>query len=223
MITRRRIKMCGTTNLTDAHMAVGAGVDALGFIFAEQSKRYISPDHAAAIIKEIPPFVSKVGVFVNGQMDEIVKIAHMTGLTAIQLHGHEQPEFCRQLALGLPSLTIIKGFRVGSHSVASEIFPFHEVVNGYLLDTYIEKEAGGTGIVFDWQIIKKLNLRKPYILAGGLNPGNIVEALDVASPYAVDVNSGVESAPGKKDHNLVMRFIEKVVECDRMGKTINEQ
>ena len=207
--------MCGTTNLADAEKAVSLGVDALGFIFAEKSPRYINPEVALNITQRLPPLLFKIGVFVDLEVHEVEEIVRYLGLNGVQLHGKESPEYCAQLKSSLPSCTQIKAFRVGQHSTQADFASYDEVVSGYLLDTYVKDVEGGTGQVFDWGLIENLKLAKPYILAGGLNPDNIAKALSIAKPFGVDVNSGVESVPGKKDHALLERFISQVSEIDR--------
>lgn len=217
---RTRIKMCGTTCLEDAEVAVSLGVDALGFILVKKSPRYIYPEIAADITKKIEPFVAKIGVFVNTGLSDVAEIADQLGLTGVQLHGDEDPEYCQRLADILPSCAIVKAFRVGEHSLPSDFKPYTNVVSGYLLDTFVEDKAGGTGLSFNWRLIEGLDLQKPYILAGGLHPENIDQALLTTIPYGVDVNSGVESAPGKKNHDLLRRFITQVAASDyRRSKT----
>lgn len=207
--------MCGTTNLVDAEKAVELGVDALGFIFAEKSPRYIRPEAALEITQNLPPLLFKIGVFVDLEVHEVEEIVRYLGLNGVQLHGKESPEYCAQLKNSLPSCTRIKAFRVGDHSTSADFGLYDEVVNGCLLDTYVKDVEGGTGQIFDWSLIENLKLRKPYILAGGLNPENIGQALTIVSPFGVDVNSGVERAPGKKDHDLLKRFITQVSGIDR--------
>ncbi len=214
-IRRTRIKVCGTTNSADAIRAVECGVDALGFIFVEKSSRYISPQEAVKITSTLPPFLYKIGVFVDADMKEVFEIVHYLGLNGVQLHGKESPDYCEQLSISLPSCTQLKAFRVGEHSTPEEFTYYEKMVDGFLLDTYVKDIEGGTGLSFDWSLIEGLNLQKPYILAGGLNPDNISQALEITSPFAVDVNSGIELAPGRKDHALLQRFVYQVIECDR--------
>lgn len=207
--------MCGTTSLEDASAALYYGVDAIGFIFVEKSPRYIRPEAAREIIKMLPPFFFKVGVVVNMQAIEIAEIIHFLGLNGIQLHGDEKPEECRKLAALAPTCSIIKAFRVGEESQPAQFLPYEKVVSGYLLDTYVKGLAGGTGKTFAWSLVDRLQLKRPVILAGGLNSGNVSQALRAVRPFAVDVNSGVEVSPGKKDHNLLKQFVSNVQALDR--------
>ncbi|MGB3210564.1 MAG: phosphoribosylanthranilate isomerase [Desulforhopalus sp.] len=206
---RIRVKMCGTTRLEDALVAVRCGVDALGFIFYTKSSRCITSEKAAQIIRQLPPLVTRVGVFVNAPTQEVVATAE-AGLSAMQLHGHESVEYCRQLRQQLPSSGIIKAFRVGAESRPGDFTPYNECVDAFLLDTYVEGERGGTGRVFDWSIIRQLKLHRPVLLAGGLSPENIVSAIKAVRPFAVDINSGVEVHPGVKDHTLLEELMQKV-------------
>jgi phosphoribosylanthranilate isomerase len=203
--------MCGTTSAADALAAVSFGVDALGFIFVDNSPRNIVPEKAAEIIRALPPFVDRVGVFVDAPLAAVVQTATI-GLSYIQLHGSESPEYCVELSLRLPFCRIIKAFRVGGESCPAIFAPYVPFVDGFLLDTYVKDAAGGTGKVFDWSIIDKLQLQRPLILAGGLGPENIVAAIEAVRPYGVDINSGVELMPGMKDHARLQILMQKVAE-----------
>ena len=211
---RTRIKMCGTTTLQDAQAAVDLGVDALGFIFADKSPRAIKPATALEIVSHIPPFVGKIGVFVNKAQKEIEEIIHYLGLTGVQLHGDEDPGFCRNMARSVPSCAVLKAFRIGPRTQKEDIAPYNGVVQGFVLDSFVKNQEGGTGHTFDWSILKKLDLQKPFLLAGGLNPDNIAEALERVAPFGVDVNSGVEDVPGRKNHELLRRFVDGVSQTD---------
>ena len=191
--------MCGTRRLEDALAAVQFGVDALGFIFYHKSRRCISLDAATRILQQLPPFVDRVAVFVNASPAKLLSTAAM-GFSYVQLHGSESADYCRQIRQTRPVLGIIKAFRVGEESCADDYTPYNDCVDAFLLDTYIQGARGGTGKVFDWSIIERLKLQRPVILAGGLSPENVVDALVKVRPYAVDINSGVESQPGVKDH-----------------------
>ena len=197
-----KVKVCGITNLKDALLSVKYGADALGFVFA-QSPRKISPEVARDIILELPPFIFKVGVFVNSPLDEVKEIKSFCGLDLVQLHGDEEPDYCSSLAPW-----VIKAFQVKDESILS-ILPQYRV-KAYLLDTYSESRRGGTGKVFNWEIAHRAKDLGWVILAGGLTPDNVSEAILKADPYAVDVSSGVESQPGRKDPLKLSSFLHRV-------------
>lgn len=198
-----KIKICGITNIEDALTAAELGADALGFIFYRGSRRYIDPEEARRIIKKLPPFVSTVGVFVNQSLDEISSIKLNTGIDIIQLHGDESPEFCMMIPHKLIRAIRIKA-KIDRDEV--ELYP----VQAILFDTHSEDNYGGTGRSFNWDILRNLDISKKIILSGGLTPENVCQALEVAKPYGVDVSSGVEHSPGKKNHTKLRKFIEAV-------------
>ena len=200
MVQRVRVKMCGTTRLEDALAAVRCGIDALGFIFYPKSPRFITPENAKPIIETLPPFIDRVGVFVNASHQEVIRTAGC-GLSYLQLHGDEPADYCRALREMLPVCGIIKAFRVGDASKPEDFAPYNDCVDAFLLDTYAKGIPGGTGISFDWSVIDSLALQRPIILAGGLTPENVANAIAAVRPYAVDINSGVELQPGIKDHD----------------------
>lgn len=200
-----KVKICGITNYDDASMAVNLGADALGFIFAP-SPRDISPEEARDIIKKLPLLVKTVAVFVNEDEKVIKEIIEYCGIDIVQLHGDESPGLCSNF---MPRT--IKAFRVKDESSLEDMAPYANSVKAFLLDTYSKKAAGGTGKVFNWEIAEKSRVFDvPIILAGGLSPANIEEAVKKVSPYAVDISSGIESSPGKKDHGLMMELFEKI-------------
>ena len=200
------IKICGITNYEDAALAVDLGVDALGFIFVASSPRKIEPDNASEIIKKLPPFVKAVGVFVNEKTDKIMDIVKYCGLDNIQLHGDESPETCEVL---MPRS--IKVLRIKDDSTPEQYVTYRGKIRAFLLDTYSKKAAGGTGKTFNWDIaVKMKDLGVPIILAGGLNPSNIQEAIQKVNPYGLDIASGIEEKPGKKDHSLMKELFEKI-------------
>lgn len=207
---RIRIKMCGTTSKRDADVAVELGVDALGFIFAERSPRYVRPDIAASLIDDLPPFISRVGVFVDAGLDKVKEIVRRTGLTQVQLHGKESAEFCQELKKWNRSLSVCKAFLVGHESSGPDTSPYLGSIDCLLFDTYVKGMDGGTGRTFDWGVLTGLNFNLPMILAGGLNPGNVAEAIKSTTPYAIDVNSGVEDSPGIKNHDLLTQLVDHV-------------
>ncbi len=200
-----KIKVCGITNCEDAEMALALGADALGFNFFRGSPRYIDPLAARSIVDSMPPFATAVGIFVNVESPaEVTRIAKMSGVQILQLHGNESPDYCRQLA-GWP---LIKVWRIGQ---ASSIFETdHFAVRAFLLDTADPQLFGGTGRVFDWSLWRDFPSSRPVILAGGLNPENVATAICAVRPYAVDVCSGVENAPGRKDALRLRAFISEV-------------
>lgn len=201
--------MCGTTRVEDALAAVRYGVDALGFIFYTKSPRYISPADATAIIKKLPPLIDRVGVFVNTPIEEVVATAG-AGLSYLQLHGNESVEYCLDIRQRLPSCGIIKAFRVGEKSRREDFASYNECVDAFLLDTFVQGAKGGTGKIFDWSIIERLKLQRPVFLAGGLSSENVVSAIREVQPFAVDINSGVESQPGIKDHARLAELLQLV-------------
>lgn len=212
---RYRVKICGTTQLDNALCAVEAGVDALGFIFFAKSPRFIEPSAAQTIITQLPPLVDTVAVVVNEALDKVVDIATFCGLNTIQLHGAEPPEYCRELARALPCCRLLKAFRIGAHSTAEDIAPYADCVQGYLLDTFQKGAEGGTGSSFDWALIERLQLTRPFFLAGGLDCSNIKEALTKVTPYGVDANSGLEDAPGIKNHEKITSFLAQVRQTEQ--------
>ena len=181
-------------------MTVEAGADALGFVFFQGSSRYISPDHAVAIIRHLPPFVQTVGLFVNEDLATVNRVADQCGLDLVQLHGDESPEYCAAV-----TRRIVKAFRVKDVSSLDELAAY--TAAACLLDAWSPLARGGTGTSFNWDIAAGAAASRTIILAGGLTPENVADAVDAVKPYAVDVSSGVESAPGKKDAQLVSRFI----------------
>jgi len=194
-----RIKICGITSVEDALAAVRLGADALGFNFWSDSKRYISPSAAEAIVARLPPFVTTVGVFVNQPEGEIRAIASESGVQVFQLHGDEPPDFCARLPL-----PVIKAIPVDQVKALSRLLSYE--VSAFLLDTP-SRGFGGSGVPFDWSLAEGVSEVAPVILAGGLTPENVAEAIRAVRPYAVDVASGVESHPGAKDPAKMARFI----------------
>lgn len=213
MTGRTRVKICGITRAEDARCAVEAGVDALGFIFFAKSPRNVEPEAARSIISRLPPFVDPVGVFVDEKVERVAEMVLACGLAWVQLHGGESAAYCRQLS-EMANCRILKALRVGPHSTAEDALPYRDCVNGYLLDTFQAAAAGGTGQVFDWTLIGRLQLARPFLLAGGLTVANIGPALNKVRPYGVDANSGLEDAPGKKNQQLIQDFISAVRHAD---------
>ncbi|MBW7995215.1 MAG: phosphoribosylanthranilate isomerase [Candidatus Glassbacteria bacterium] len=199
-----RIKICGITRLDDALAASELGADALGFVFHKPSPRYLEPEKAAGIIRKIPRLVTTVGVFVDLPADEVRRVAATAGLDRAQLSGDETPEYCRRLGLSW-----IKAFRLAAEGDLKKITEY-ETGGDILLDSYVKGVPGGTGEKFNWEWAAMARSHGRVILAGGLEPSNVAEAIRTAAPYAVDVSSGVESAPGIKDHRKLEDFFAAV-------------
>jgi phosphoribosylanthranilate isomerase len=199
-----KVKICGITNPADGHLAAEAGADALGFIFYDKSPRAVSVHTAAEIIRSLPPFVIKVGVFVDAPEDLVLAAIAQCGLSLLQFHGNESPEYCTQF--GLMSM---KAFRVRDRETL-ETMPQYPT-DAWLLDAYNAEKLGGTGERFNWDLaIEAKKFGRPIFLAGGLTAENVGEAVRRVEPYAVDVSSGVEAAPGRKDPAKVREFIQAV-------------
>ena len=195
-----KVKVCGMTSLKDALVAVEGGADAVGFIFYKKSPRSVTMKTVREIVLELPPFVDTVGVFVDETAEQINKIADYCNLDIIQLHGDESPTFCKKIRR-----KVIKAFRIKDMQSVKKISNFQ--VSGFLLDTFSEKLHGGTGKVFDWNLALPAKKFGPVIMAGGLTPNNVQQAVRQIRPYGVDVCSGVESEPGIKDHKKVRAFL----------------
>ena len=198
-----KVKICGITNTGDAEAAISLGADALGFVFFRESPRYVSFKDAASIRKTLLSFVLAVGVFVNETAQGIEEIASVSGIDLIQLHGDEPPEMCRR------SRRVIKVIRVKSLESLSPLNEYKDKVSAFLLDTYTPDALGGTGRIFNWDIAVEAKQFGRIVLAGGLTPDNVAEAVGYVKPYAVDVSSGVELRKGKKDHTKLRLFIER--------------
>ncbi len=198
-----KVKICGNTNLDDAMAAVQAGADAVGFVFYAQSPRAVDPKTAAEIISRLPPFVVPVGVFVNEEPSGVRRIMKECKIPLAQLHGDESPTYCDEL--GCP---VIKAIRIRDGHDLERMAAYR--VSGFVLDAFVEGKPGGTGVTIDWDLAAQAQVLGPIILAGGLTPDNVLEAVRQVRPYAVDVTSGVEASPGKKDHAKVRAFIANV-------------
>jgi len=196
-----KVKICGITCLEDALSAIEAGADGLGFVFYPTSPRHIFPEQAADIIRKLPPFIQIIGLFVNEELSVVNATADQCGLDVIQLHGEETPEYCDSVRR-----RVIKAFRVRDITTLDLLTQYR--VSGYLLDAWSPTALGGTGKTFNWEIAAEAVKREHrVILAGGLNPENVAESIRLVQPYGVDVSSGVESAPGRKDAERIKNFI----------------
>jgi phosphoribosylanthranilate isomerase len=203
-----RVKICGITSVEDAAAAVDAGADALGLVFVRGTPRVIGREMAEQIAAGIPPLVTTVGVFVDQPLEEILSVIARCRLQAVQLHGNEPAA----LSCEIP-VKVIKAIRVRDAADLREIatYPAH----AFLLDAFVEGKPGGTGTTIPWDLARQATGRLPVILSGGLRPENVAQAVRAVRPFAVDVSSGVETGPGRKDHRKVRDFIAAVREADR--------
>ena len=201
---RTRVKICGITSIEDALLAVKLGADAVGFVFYEPSPRNVSITLAKAIVEALPPFVSAVGLFVNETPAIIKNILKEVNLDILQFHGDESPQACEQF-----NMPYYKAIRVKEDTNLLQYAQLYKSAKALLLDTYSEKSVGGTGLVFDWNLIPE-NISKPLILAGGLTAENVGLAIERVNPYAVDVSGGVEQSKGIKDTEKMAAFMHAV-------------
>jgi phosphoribosylanthranilate isomerase len=194
------VKVCGITNLRDARACLEAGADAIGFIFAESPRR-VSVKQVRNVVDALPCYMMRVGVFVDETASRILRIVKACDLSAVQLHGHESAALARKIRKVVP---VIKVFHFSPKLKASELR--HYPADAIMLETS-SNQRGGSGKTWKWSEAKKLNIGKPIIVTGGLNPANVKEAVRILNPYAVDVSSGVEVKPGKKSRAMIQRFI----------------
>jgi phosphoribosylanthranilate isomerase len=198
-----KVKICGITNYEDAAAAVDAGADLVGFNFCPKSPRFIKPDKAAAIIDRLPAFIDVAGVFVNESIERIHETRNLCALDWVQLHGDESSQFCREFLSH--NVKTMKAIRVKNQSDIQKAEDYF--TDAILLDAFDPEKYGGTGIAFDWNIVGHINKR--VFLAGGINPDNAVRAVELGV-YGIDICSGVEAEPGKKDHNKMKRLFENI-------------
>ncbi len=200
-----RVKICGLTRIEDVQAAVAAGVDAIGFVFVPGTPRCVTVEWAALLRRGVPPFVTAVGLFVDVPVETVLSTVESVRLDAVQLHGVEPPELA---AACMKRTRVIKAFRVRGRDTIAELERYREVADAFLLDAFVPGAHGGTGASFDWDLaVGALAAGRPVILAGGLNPDNVGEAVRRVRPFAVDVSSGVESAPGLKDAGRIREFV----------------
>ncbi len=203
-----KAKICGITDTKDGLLAASLGAWALGFIFYKKSKRFVGPYKAKKIISDLPPFVTPVGVFVDQKPGAVKEIAEFCGLRVLQFHGDEDPDFCKRF----DKYKIIKVFRVKEDFDINVLRPYKSLVSAFLFDRHEEGVQGGTGKTFDWKLIKEAkNFGVPIILSGGIHSNNVRTAFEEINPYAVDVSSGVEDAPGKKSERSLREFFSQLV------------
>ncbi|HLB02242.1 MAG TPA: phosphoribosylanthranilate isomerase [Nitrospiria bacterium] len=197
-----RVKICGITNLEDALAAAEFGADAVGFVLYPNSPRYIKPAQAKLIIDQLPPYVTPVGVFADQPAEEIWRMMEECGFDLVQLQGDESPEFCQRFGS-----RVVKAIRVKDHGSLKQMAEYS--VRAFVLDTYRENQLGGTGERFDWDLAVQARSFGRIVLAGGLTPENVRDAIRKVQPYGVDVSTGVEKYLGKKDHSKIENFIKQ--------------
>ncbi|HEY9617407.1 MAG TPA: phosphoribosylanthranilate isomerase [Microcoleaceae cyanobacterium] len=219
-----RIKICGITKPDQGRAIARLGATALGFICAQQSPRYVSPEQIGAIVAALPsdsmtgePIVERVGVFVNASPEVIQYTVTISHLNVVQLHGSESPEFCQQLRPYLRGIELIKALRIRTLEDCIQAERYQSCVDTLLLDAYDPKLAGGTGKTIDWQILQQFQPGCPWFLAGGLTPDNVLAALQQVAPDGIDLSSGVEQSPGDKDLTLVKKLFDQLRPIAQVG------
>ncbi len=205
-----RIKICGIRNPQQGKAIAQFGATALGFICVSASPRFVTVEQIREIVEQIPTKTDKIGVFANTSIAEITDTVNNAGLTGVQLHGDESPEFCQQLRQVLPSVEIIKALRIRNVDDINNVNIYGDFIDTFLLDAYHPQQLGGTGKTLDWNLLEQFEPSRPWFLAGGLTPDNITEALSQIHPSGIDLSSGVERAPGDKDLDKVAKLFEKV-------------
>ncbi len=211
-----RIKICGITQVDQGRAIAALGASALGFICVPQSPRYVSPEVIRAITAQLPlnnaqgSPLARIGVFANTNLDRISQTLELAPLTGVQLHGDESVEFCRELHRLFPSVEIIKALRVRTRETFDQARRYEAAVDTLLLDAYTSNSLGGTGQAWDWNMLKDFHLDCPWLLAGGLTPENVVQAIQQLNPAGIDLSSGVERSPGDKDLQKVQQLFENL-------------
>ena len=206
-----RVKICGITQIKQGQEIAVLGANSIGFICVERSSRYITPDKIKAIAEVLPAQTDKVGVFADHSLAEITRVVDEANLTSVQLHGKESPDFCDRLRSEIaPDIEIIKAFRIKTADSLKETAQYSSCVDTLLLDAYHPQMLGGTGETIDWQDLKDFKPSLPWMLAGGLTPDNVAEALTRLQPDGIDLSSGVERSPGDKDLNKVAQLFEAI-------------
>jgi phosphoribosylanthranilate isomerase len=206
-----RIKICGITKAGQGIAIANLGATALGFICVRNSPRYIQPSKIKAIAEQLPPEVDRIGVFANASQQEIKEVLIEAGLSSVQLHGDESPQFCQQLRdfLG-DEIELLKALRIKTPAALLTVDRYQSWVDTLLLDAYHPQALGGTGKTLDWESLKQFNPNQPWLLAGGLTPNNVTQALSLVKPDGIDLSSGVERSPGDKDLVKVAQLLTKL-------------
>ena len=211
-----RVKICGIMLPEQGRAIAKLGATALGFICATQSPRYVAPNQIRSVVEKLPKhnsadnWVDRIGVFVNASLKTIEETVAIAELNGVQLHGDESPEYCQAIRLMLPTVEIIKAFRLKTAANFEQLQPYQSCVDAFLLDAYHPQQLGGTGQTLDWRSLQNLQPELPWFLAGGLNPNNILDALSQLSPDGIDLSSGVEKSPGEKELEKVALLFERL-------------
>lgn len=205
-----RVKICGITQAEQGRAIAGMGATDLGFICVPASPRYVTPSQIQEVVRQLPPALGKIGVFAGAAPEAICRTVGVAQLTGVQLHGSEPPEFCQQLRQLLPTVELIKAFRLKTPESLPELAAYSPVVDTLLLDAYQPQQLGGTGKTLNWQALQQFSPPLPWLLAGGLTPDNVLEALSYLQPSGIDLSSGVERAPGDKDLLKVTRLFQQL-------------
>ena len=206
-------KVCGITNISDALFSIKCGASAIGFVFYKKSERYISYNDAFDVIKYLPSGTAKIGVYVNEDAKMVNDSSKKLNLDYVQLHGDESATFCKDI-----NFPIIKAFRIKDDSFKSQVLKYN--VSVFLFDTFTKKDYGGTGKIFNWELIKQ-GFQRPFIHSGGLNINNVLDAINVTNPDAIDISSGLEDYPGKKDHEKIFEFFKLIRNTSKKGDLWN--
>ena len=202
-----RIKICGICQPDQGQAIAALGIKTLGFICVSSSPRYVTVKKVRQILEKLPPDIQTIGVFADASLETIEQVVLETGFTGIQLHGNESPEFCRAVKQALPNREIIKALRIQSAESLQKAIAYYSVIDTLLLDAYHPQQLGGTGQTLPWNDLKNFQPPCPWLLAGGLNPDNVLTALESLHPDGIDLSSGVERSPGDKDLEKVSQLL----------------
>jgi phosphoribosylanthranilate isomerase len=205
-----RVKICGIKQPEQGKAIAIAGATALGFICVPNTPRYVTKQQIRAVVEQLPKQIDRIGVFANSSVEDICQIVEFAGLTGVQLHGDESPEFCHQLRSMLPDIEIIKALRIKNSQALEQAQIYVSSVDTLLLDAYNPQMLGGTGATLDWKTLQQFQPGCPWLLAGGLTPDNVLDALKQVNPKGIDLSSGVERAPGDKDLDKVAKLFERL-------------
>ena len=205
-----RVKICGIKQPDQGKAIAIAGATALGFICVPNTPRYVTKQQIRAVVEQLPKQIDRIGVFANSSVEEICQIVEFAGLTGVQLHGDESPEFCQQMRSMLPDIEIIKALRIKNSQALEQVQIYFSSVDTLLLDAYNPQMLGGTGATLDWKTLQQFQPGCPWLLAGGLTPDNVLDALKQVNPNGIDLSSGVERAPGDKDLDKVAKLFERL-------------